>query len=358
MWTRRALIVQAAIAAAFNMDNVIAQTAGGSQQGAKCVMKKYKLPHSNLEISRIGYGCAGLGGAKESPQGFEDAARLINTAHDNGITLFDHADIYYAGQSEVIFGRILKQSPGLRSRIVIQSKCGLASMEGAGIPPDSQWLDFSYEHILNAVEGSLKRLGTEFLDILLLHWPDALGEPDEIARAFEELHQTGKVRCFGVSNHTSRQIELLKRSLHQPVIANQIQLGLGYSYPIADGLDITDDGASRSSGVLDYCRLNDIKIQAYSPLRGELLNPPENATPELRNAVKILRDMSDRKNCTPPALMLAWLLRHPAGIIPIIGTTNPVHVIEDCAADQLTLSREEWYELYIVAAKVGSRRVV
>jgi predicted oxidoreductase len=331
-------------------------------------MKTYNVPHTDLAVSRIAYGCAMLGGNwdKEavSAEAIAKAVRVINTAYDNGITFFDHADVYGFGKSETAFGEVLKQSPGLRDKIVIQSKCG-QRLPSEWRPGNPIRLDLSRGHIVNSAEGSLRRLRTDHLDILLLHLPDALMEPEEVAKAFDELHRSGKVRYFGVSNHTAAQIELLKKYIRQPLVINQIRLGLAHSYPIADGIEFTLEVAKGSlemhgaywgvagTGTLDYCRLHEIQIQAWSPLRSTVLNSSGDATPELQRAAQLLADLARKTNTTPSAIALAWLLRHPAGIVPIIGSTSPEHVIENCAADRLTLSREEWYTLFASAAEIS-----
>lgn len=357
MWSRRELLILPAVAGAHGVsESTQALKSESASSTTENAIKQYKLPNTDIHVSRIGYGCAQLGRGGDSTD-TTAAAHLIQTACDAGITLFDHADIYYDGQSETVFGKILKQSPGLRHRVVIQSKCGIVSEGKPPLPPQSNALDLSYNHIVNAVDGSLGRLDTDYLDILLLHWPDALVEPDEVARAFDQLQRSGKVRCFGVSNHTSGQIGFLQKYVRQPIVINQIQMSLAYSDAVADGLDITEGGSAKVNGIMDYCRSHDVKIQAYSPLKGDFLNPPENAPANLRDTIDLLNDIAIKQNATLPAVMLAWLLRHPAGIVPIIGPTAPAHLIEDCAADRLVLSRDEWYALYIRAAKLQARTV-
>jgi predicted oxidoreductase len=348
-------------------------------------MKTYPVPHTDLVVSRIAYGCGMLGGWDKGPVSadtIENAVRVIHTASEQGITLFDHADVYGFGKAETVFGEVLKRSPGLRDKIVIQSKCG---QRFRGEPQASypNRMDSSRAHIVRCVEGSLKRLGTDHLDLLLLHLADALLWPQEVAKAFDELEQSGKVRYFGVSNHTAGQIALLRKHVRQPLVVNQIQLGLAHSYAIADGLErtleFTQQDLTRQAqeatqgkvkvnttfhrvytglagtGTLDYCRLHDIQIQAYSPLRGELLKPSADATPEVKHAAQVLAELAKEKNTTPSALALAWLLAHPAGIVPVIGAMNPAHLIDNCKADRVELSREEWYALFTAAAEIRSR---
>jgi predicted oxidoreductase len=251
----------------------------------------------------------------------------IRSALDSGVTFFDLADVYGYGKAEMALGQVMRQSPGLRNRIVIQSKCGDRFREGGTV-------DNSRSHLVSTVEASLQRLGTEHLDVLLLHWPDDLVEPDEVASAFDSLQSSGKVRYFGVSNHSPARIDLLKKSVRQPLVANQIPLGLAHWH-------------SADVEIVDYCRLHDIQVQAYSPLRStmNLLNPSPDATPEVRRTVDLLAEHAKRSRVTPAAVMLAWLLRHPAGIVPVIGATKPEHVTEGCAAERVELSRVEWYSL-------------
>lgn len=324
-------------------------------------MNTYKVPHTGLVVSRIAYGTAMLGSAHHSSDFIAKTVRAMHTAYDNGITFFDLADVYGAGRSEAALSELLKQLPGLRDKIVIQSKCGLRLPDG-WIPGDPLGVgaitaDLSREHIVSAVEGSLERLGTDHLDILLLHLPDPLAEPEEVAQAFDHLKGSGKVRYFGVSNHNPVQIDLLRKYVQQPLVANQIRLGLAHYFPIAER-----QAEGRFTGVgalVDYCRLHDIQVQAYSPLRGGnasdtpvLVDPTADASPELKQVAQVVADIAKTHNTTAGAVMLAWLLRHPAGIVPIIGASKPEHVIDNCVADRVDLSREEWNTLFYAAAAI------
>jgi predicted oxidoreductase len=367
MPTRRTFLTQSAAAGLFAAGSIrlAAAASPGAGAGPKTPMKTYKIPQTDLVVSRIAYGCAGLAPWGNEPLSAADLSRattVINTAYDNGVTLFDHADIYAGGKAETVFGQILKQSPGLREKIVLQSKCGQKVMPGGVVHAD-----LSRAHIVGAVEGSLRRLGTDRLDLLLLHIADSLVEPDEVAQAFDALHRGGKVRYFGVSNHNATQIQLLKKSVRQPLVANQIHLGLGHPDALSDGMEFTA-GVAKSArnsgdghmsvsapGTIDYCRLHDIQVQAWSPLRGGLLNPPADASPELKQTAQLLAEMARNKNATPASLALAWLLRHPAGIVPITGASRPEHIVENCAADRVELSRDEWYSLFAAATDLKSR---
>jgi len=322
-------------------------------------LRSRKIPNTDLNASALGWGSGSLVPWNKNPLSAEEltqASRLINTALEQGITLFDHADIYAFGRSEAAFGQVLKQSPGLRQKIVLQSKCGqlLDTGPGKGVR-----VDLSRRHIEEAVEGSLGRLGTDRLDVLLLHAPDALAAPEEIAQAFDHLHSSGKVRYFGVSNHNAAQIALLKKFVRQPLVVNQIQIGLANPGPLAQGIDFTlrvakdtlgqrDTQRVDESATVDYCRLNDIQLQAWSPLRG-LLNPKEDASPQIKSVWAVLEQIAKRRNSTPAVVALGWLLRHPAGILPIIGGDKPEYIIENIAADRFEMSREEWYDLLVAA---------
>jgi predicted oxidoreductase len=370
-------------------------------------MKTYTIPQTDLVVSRIAYGCGHLSqprlmGFKEhmnaeemgeaiaqsrdavkeafvrwrngpiDKQEIDLADRVIHTAFDQGITLYDHADIYGFGKCEQVFGAVLKNAPGMRNKIVIQTKCGIRFAEDVIDPQrgDPHRMDLSRDHIVQSAERSLKHLGSGHIDILLLHRPDPLVEPEEVAKAFDELHQSGKVRFFGVSNHTAAQIELLKRHIRQPLVVNQLHVSLAYSKLIADGVEANRDGMMRITqgyagvaGTLDYCRLQGMQIQAWSPLKNalnvvNLVNPSADATAEVKAAAKALEQLAEAKNATPSAIALAWLLRHPARIVPLIGTMNPQRVVDNCVADNLELSRAEWFELFALAAGVPSLQLL
>ena len=309
-------------------------------------MSTMHLGTTALEVSRIGQGCMRLSSDPAV------AVATIRAALDAGIRFFDHADIYGRGERERTFSAVWREFPGLRSQIVIQSKCGIRFAGDTG-PNAPKRFDFSYEHILASVEGSLHRLGTDYLDILLLHRPDALVEPAEVARAFSALYQQDKVRYFGVSNHTPGQIELLRRWVDQPIVANQLQLSIAHTHLIDEGLVMNRADwptPLRGEGTLDYCRLHDITIQAWTPLAAGMLTGkplPETADPSVARTASLVAELAADKGVSREAIAIAWLLRHPAGIQPIIGTTNPSRIQAACQADGVTLSREEWYRLLI-----------
>jgi predicted oxidoreductase len=321
-------------------------------------MKTQPIAQTDFVASTLIFGCMKIGGPWDdtplTSATVESAMRSVKAGLDAGYTFFDHADIYCRGKSEQAFGEILKATPSLRGKIVLQSKCGIR-LGGNSKPNDLTRYDFSYEHIVGSVEGSLKRLQTDRLDILLLHRPDALMEPAEVARAFDELQKSGKVRYFGVSNFAGYQIDLLKTAVRQPLIANQIRLGLLHSGLIDAGTAVNQQKPQFThpgEGTIEYCRRNGIAIQAWSPLEnGKLTGRPLGHSDEARTlrAAELVKKMSEEKKVSREAIVLAWLLRHPAGIQPVIGTTSPERIQATAQAFDVTLTREEWYTLYTTA---------
>lgn len=310
-------------------------------------MKKYSLANTDLEISRLSYGTWHLGGSWDdtplSDDLVEKADRLINTAFEHGINHIDMADIYTMGKSDEVVGRVLKKNPGLRDKLILQGKAGiiLANQPAQGDPGR---YDFSYDHIVSAVEGTLKRLDTDHLDMLALHRPDPLVEPEEIARAIEDLHKSGKVRYFGVSNHNWAQLELLKKFVKQPLVVNQVELNLKHHHLITNGIMFNMDANDHTGGIgtLDYCRLHDITIQAWSPVAGGALFKADGGCGKAKEAIETL---AKKHGTTNEAIAVSWLLRHPAGIQPIIGTLNVDRLKDTVKADSVELSRKEWYQL-------------
>jgi len=310
-------------------------------------MHKQKLIGANFESTRIVYGCMNLGnnrnrGELTENQMRSEAVKTINAALEQGINFFDHADIYGKGKSEEMFSEIWKLHSGLREKIILQSKCGIR-FEGDPKSDSPHRFDFTYEHIINSVEGSLKRLKTEYLDILLLHRPDPLVEPEEVAKAFDDLRWSGKVKYFGVSNHTGYQIDLLKKYVTQPLIVNQLEINLIHSDLINAGVITNQRNPKdfiRGEGTLDYCRLNDITIQAWSPLA--LGSYDDNS-----NLSEMISEIAKSRNVSKEAIVTAWLLKHPAKIQPVIGTRRPERIEAICKADSIELTRDEWYKLFI-----------
>lgn len=314
-------------------------------------MKTCTLASTDLEASRIAYGCMALGGSWDDKPFHDDevknAIRLVETAVAAGINFFDHADIYARGKSEKIFSEVLRAIPGLRQRIIIQSKCGIRFPDTpeAGAPGR---YDFSHDYIIGSVEASLSRLGIEQMDILLLHRPDPLMEPDEVAKAFSALHRAGKVRYFGVSNFSASQMALLQHSLDHPLVVNQLEISLLHHHLISEGIGINQTGYTyaATTGTLDYCRLHNVHVQAWTPVaRGKLFDPPADAPDNVKAVAKKILALSSQLDTTPEAVAVAWLLRHPAGIQPVVGTSNLERLLAACQADSIELSREDWYGL-------------
>ena len=314
-------------------------------------MKTYKLANTDLTVSRIAFGTWHIGGDwdKTPPtQEIRDRANtLLTAAYEHGINHIDLADIYTMGKSDEVIGYALKQNPGLREKLVLQEKAGIV----VGANPDYGQpgrYDYSFEHLVGVVEGSLKKLGTDYVDLLAFHRPDALVEPEEVARAAEHLHKNGMVRHFGVSNHSPMQIELLKKYLDFPLVVNQLELNLLHSYMISNGILVNQTVAhfANTESVLEYCRLNDITVQAWSPVAGgQLFAPADDASENVRTLAKLIADMAEQKGTTKEAIALAWLLRHPAGIQPILGTHKAERIADSVRADDVTLDRVEWYSL-------------
>ena len=302
-------------------------------------LQQINLGNSGLLASPIALGCMRLSGLGE-----KDFSELINKAIDLGINLFDHADIYGRGVSEEKFGNFLKKNKGIRNRIIIQTKCGIRS----------DYYDLSAEHIVNSLEKSLERLKTDYIDILLLHRPDALFQPEEIATAFTKLYRAGKVRYFGVSNMNVAQIDLLKKHLQQRLIINQLQLSIVHA-PIIDEIlnfNMANDlSVNRSGGILDYARLNNITVQAWSVLQASWKEGSFLDNPKYQRLNGELTLLSRKYKVSKAAIAVAWVLRHPAKIEPIVGTTSPIHLEQIMPAVNIQLERQEWYNLYLSVGK-------
>lgn len=305
-------------------------------------MKYIRVRNVPSELSAVVLGCMRM--PELSP---ERAEEVIRNAWELGVNCFDHATCYGMGEAETVFGKAFPKAGIPREKVFIQSKCG--------IYPDRQVFDWSKEAILTSVDGILSRLGMEYIDALLLHRPDLLFEPEEVAEAFDILYLSGKVRAFGVSNLMPMQIELLKKYVQQPLVFDQVQLSLDQSQLIDQALYMnnktTDMSYSMDGSLLDYCRLNDITVQAWSPLqygffKGTFVDNPD--FPELNKA---LGETAEKYGVSKTAVAIAWILRHPAGMQAIAGTMNPVHLSEICDASKVQLTREEWYGLYIASGK-------
>jgi predicted oxidoreductase len=299
-----------------------------------------KLGTSTLEVPVVAVGCMRINSLEKA-----EAERFVQTALEEGANFFDHADIYGDGACEEIFSDAIRMNDSIREKIILQSKCGIR--KGS--------FDFSKAHILESVDGILKRLKTDYLDILLLHRPDALVEPEEVAEAFNILEDSGKVRHFGVSNQTPMQIQLLKKSVKQPFVANQLQLSITNANMISNGMNVNmenDSAVNRDGNVLDYCRLNDITVQPWSPFQygffeGVFLGSDK--FPELNQKIDEIAEKYTVSNTT---IAIAWLLRHPAHMQPVTGTMNIDRLKDCCKAGDVHLTREEWYEIYRAAGNV------
>lgn len=300
-------------------------------------MKTITLNNTNLSIPEIGMGCMRI----VELENVDAVKGWVDTALEHGINFFDHADIYGKGRCEELFGQVL--TPSLREKIILQSKCSIRP----GIA-----FDFSKEHILNSVDGILKRLNTEYLDILLLHRPDTLMEPEEVADAFRILKESGKVRHFGVSNQTPMQMELLSKYCDEPLLINQLQLSIAHCPMINSGINANmynDSGINRDGGVLEYCRLKDITIQAWSPFQYGMFEGIFLGNEKFAELNKVIDNLAEKYNVTNSAIAVAWILRHPAGIQTIVGTTNKDRIAKISKASEIRLTREEWYALYMAA---------
>jgi predicted oxidoreductase len=277
---------------------------------------------SSVQPSRLAYGCMRIEG--------DAGKRAVHAAVDAGYTLFDHADIYGGGHCETLFGEVLRESPGLRDRILIQSKCGIHVPDGDA----PQYYNLSPDHILNSVEGSLSRLGIEQLDFFLLHRPDYLMHAEEVAGAFSELKSSGKVARFGVSNFSTSQLDLLQSALPDPLLVNQVEINI-------HNID------ALNNGVLDQCQRLGITPQAWCPVAG-VAYPAWGNTFTDEDTARIRAELeiqSEKYNTEDWLIAVVWLLKHPAGISPIIGSTTPDRIRTAMTALDIEYSREDWYRL-------------
>lgn len=276
----------------------------------------------------------------------KEVAALIDSGLEAGINFLDTADIYARGKSEEILGKVFAENPALREKVILQSKCGIR------IDEDFTWFDFSKKYILSAVEGSLKRLQTDYLDCLLLHRPDALMEPEEIAEAFAELYKAGKVKNFGVSNFNPMMMAMLNEFVEFPLVTNQVQLSVAHTPMIDAGFQVNmhwDGAAMRDGGILEYCHLNNIVIQTWSSLQYGYFDGVFLGSEKYPKLNAVLNRIAKEKGVTPAAVALAWILKYPAKMQAVIGTTKPARVKESAAASDIELTKKEWYEIYLSA---------
>ncbi|MDR2021563.1 MAG: aldo/keto reductase [Treponema sp.] len=304
-------------------------------------MRTINLGLSGLAVPVIAVGCMRIDGI-----GKTGAERFVKTALDLGANFFDHADVYGDGACEEIFAAAIGMSSSVREKIILQSKCGIRK----GVA-----FDFSKENILSAADGILKRLRTDYLDVLLLHRPDLLMEPGEVAEAFGILHSRGKVRNFGVSNQNPMQIELLRKHVKQPIVANQLQLSIAHASMISQALHVNmedDKAVNRDGGILDYCRLHDITIQPWSPFQYGFFEGVFLGSDKFPALNAKIDEIAGKYGVSNTAIAIAWLLRHPAKMQPVTGTMNPDRLRDCVKAAEVGLSREEWYEIYLAAGNI------
>lgn len=313
-----------------------------------------------VPASQLVLGMMGLGGDWDrshpiTAEHVREAHEAIEAALSVGINMFDHADIYTRGKAELVFGQVLKERPELREKIIIQSKCGIRLTESDEEPG---YFDFSKEHILRSVDGSLERLGVEYLDILLLHRPDPLVNPEEVASALRELKAAGKVRHFGVSNMNTGQIRLLEAYCDEPFIVNQLEMSLLKTGFIDTGVTVNQQSAVNNTfpeGLLEHCRLQNIQLQAWGPLAQGLFSGRnvEDQNEKVQSTAKLAMKLAHEKGVSREAVVLAWLMKHPAHIQPVIGTIRPERIRACGEAVHTELSRTEWIQLYITSRGKG-----
>ncbi len=300
-------------------------------------MKYINTFSKDIEVSQVALGCMRIAEMSDS-----EAENYISTVVDLGYNYFDHADIYGGGECERVFGRALARNKSLRDKIIIQTKCGIRS----------GMYDFSKEHIISSVENSLKSFGVEKIDVLLLHRPDLLMEPEEVAEAFDYLESSGKVGAFGVSNHSASQIELLKTAVKQDISINQMQLSLVNATLVSSGANVNlqnRDGTNYDGYLRDYCRLHNITVQPWSPLQHGFISGAFLGNPEFKEVNKKLCEIAEKYGVSDTGMAIAWLLRLPEKMQPVVGSTNLKRLEEISKAADIELSREDWYALYLAA---------
>lgn len=304
-------------------------------------MRYTEFGTDNQKVSEIAIGMMRI-----AEMSVKEVTALIEASLEAGINFFDTADVYAGGKSEEILGKVLKENPSLREKIFLQTKCGIRKDK------DFTWFDFSKDYILSAVDASLKRLQTDHIDCLLLHRPDALMNPEEISEAFSKLHMLGKVKNFGVSNFNPMMMVHMKEFLDVPIAANQVQLSVAHTPMFDAGFQVNmnwDGSVMRDGGILEYCHINDITVQAWSPLQygyfeGVFLGSEK--YPELN---KVLDRIAEENGVTNTAVALAWILKYPAKMQAVIGTTKISRIKDSAKATDFELTKKEWYEIYLAA---------
>ncbi len=300
-------------------------------------MKYINTFSKDVKVSQVALGCMRIDKLSDS-----EADKYVNTALEYGYNYFDHANIYGGGKCEEVFGGVLRRDKSLRDKMIIQTKCGIRR----------GMYDFSKEHIISSVDGSLKRLRVDKIDVLLLHRPDLLMEPEEVAEAFDELQSSGKVDNFGVSNFSPLQIELLKKCVKQDLTINQLQLSIVNAGMISNGANVnlnSKDGVNCDGYVRDYCRVHDITIQPWSPLQHGFISGPFLNNDEFSKVNDKIKELAGKYGVSDTGIAIAWLLRLPDKMQPIVGSTNLQRIKQTADASEIELSKEDWYDLYLTA---------
>lgn len=302
-------------------------------------MKKIKLGKSNLEVSNIALGCMRMG-----DKTVKEAAAIIQMALDCGINFFDHADMYAGGKSEKVFAQAVKSLGIKRKDIIIQSKCA--------IDTKNRNYNFTKEYILESVEGILERLETDYIDVLLLHRPDALMEVDQVNEAFKTLYKEEKVRYFGVSNQSPMQMDLMKSGLDFPLLVNQVQFSLKHTAILDAGFNVNlynEKAVDRGAGILEYAQLNKQTIQTWSPFFSGFFEEVFIDSKNFKELNEKLDEMAIKYKVAKEAIAVAWILRHPASLQVLVGSMTPARIKKIAAASEITLSHNDWYDLYKAA---------
>ena len=312
-------------------------------------MKQVKIGNTNWAASAVALGIMRMGTLS-----IKDATKTLQTAVDAGINFIDSADIYGNGKSEENFGEALKQSGISRDKLFIQSKGGIVldparSHDGLAF---GQRYDFSKQHLLDAVDGILKRMKVDYLDSFLLHRPDPLMEPDEIEAAFDELQMAGKVRHFGVSNFNPQQFMLVQEAVNQKLLINQLQFSIAHTGMIDFGMhtNMKDAGSvDHDGGILEFSRRKGTTIQTWSPFQYGMFEGTFIDSPKYQKLNDLLAKLADKYNTSKNGIAVAWILRHPANMQVLLGTMNPDHITDSAAGADIELTKQEWYDLYFAA---------
>ena len=303
-------------------------------------MRYITLGQDDKELSEIVFGMMRI-----KDKSVKEVEELVETALSVGINAFDLADIYGRGRCEELLGLVLKNRPDLREKMWIQSKCGIRIEEFT-------YFDFSKDYIIKSVDGILQRLKIDHLDSLLLHRPDALMESDQVAEAFDLLYKQGKVRNFGVSNQNPMMMELLKKDVKQPLAVNQLQLSVAFTPGFESGFHVNmedSQAAMRDGSIFEYCKLHDVVIQAWSVLQFGYFKGNFVGNEKFQALNQVLDRLAFKYGVTPSTIAISWILRYPAKMQAVVGTTNPKHLVEASQATNFSLTRKEWYEIYLAA---------